>query len=398
MTKPKVKKITRILPCPSYDIERVESWLQDMAKEGLLLDSRSPFWHTLLHFVPCTPKTLRYRLEPRAKGLDYAEEPPEEAREIACESGWEFVCPFEEFYIYRTDRPDAPEMNTDTAVQAASLKRLKRSTLSSLIWQIVLIGHLFWDFGKAPYRVLVTFGSLYVILLAVFFLGFLGYDFLRFYYIFRLQKQLRKNIPMVHDKPWEPQAKLHRFSKLAALAINLFAIVLFLTTCGKAASLGKPATADYPGDPPFATIADLYPGSTLTSAGLDSHYNYYQEMSSDCAPVMLDWREFVNIQTADGQDIGSATMIVQYYETAAPWMARGLAADFLRRDQWDYFDNIKMLPAPDLGLDYVVVYEEISPSIIIQHGNIMVKATIILDDDLLYQWAEWMADRLKSGS
>lgn len=394
MKEPKVKKVTRILPCPSYDIERVESWLQDMAKEGLLLDTRSPFGTAFLRFIPGTPQTLRYRLEPKPKGADPGD-PPAEARELAQEYGWAFVCPFHDFYIYRTAQPDAPEMNTDLAVQAASLKRLKRQLVFHLLLQLWIIGDTLLNFGREPYRYIVTFGAIYAALFLLFFVGVLVYDLLRIVSIFRLQRRLRKQIPMEHEKPWKPHAAFHIGVRFSWFFASFLAFAVLLSACAKAASVGKPATVDYPSDPPFATIADLYPGSTLTSAGLDGSYNRYQQTSSNCAPLILDWREFVNIQTADGQDMGSATMIVQYYETAAPWMARGLADDFLRGDQRNYSDKITMLPAPDLGLDHVVVYEEFSPSIIIQHGNIMVKATI-LDEALLYQWAEWMAQYLKS--
>ena len=34
----KQRKIRRLAPCPAYDVEKIESWLADMAKEGWILE------------------------------------------------------------------------------------------------------------------------------------------------------------------------------------------------------------------------------------------------------------------------------------------------------------------------------------------------------------------------
>lgn len=393
--KNKVKKVRKMLPCPAYDIERVESWLGDMGREGLLLDKKHYAGSAFLRFVPCRPQNIRYRLEPKVKGMENNWEPPEEARALAAEYGWEFVCVFEMFYVYRTVRADAPEMNTDNLVQAASLKRLKKDLIISLLWQTVSVAYVLFGFIREAFRFFVTFGSIYVVLFLLFFTGMLLTDIRRLEIILRLRKKLKQNIPMDHSRDWRKGAKLHKSIRLSVFLISMLAILTFFSTMFRTMSSPKADTGDYPGDPPFLTVADLYPGYGFQSAGLDGMYNYYQRLDSDLCREMIDWREFVKIQVKEGKEIGTATMIVEYYDTASHWLAKGLAMDFIRRDaQWKGIDSLERLPDPDLGLDYVFTYNEILPTMVIQHGNIMVKATLSKKEDL-YRWAEGMSEMLK---
>lgn len=392
--KEKIKKIHRILPCPAYDIERVESWLGDMAKEGLLLDKKSPFGSTFLRFVPAVPQNVRYRLEPKVKGMDNNWEPPEEARGLAANYGWEFVCPFEMFYIYRTVRADAPEMNTDNLVQAASLKKLKKDLVSSLFCQFITAGYALFGFGREPFRFVVTFGSIYVVLFVLFFLGAVLTAAFRLRHILRLRKKLKNDIPTDHGKDWKKDAFLHKTIRISSLSLWILTLVMIFSTFFSVMTLGKSATEDFPGEPPFVTVSDLYPGCSFGSAGLDSLYNYYQQMESDCCDKMIDWREFVKVFDENGDSLGTATMIVQYYDTKAPWLAKGLAQDFLRRDsKWDV-EKAEPIPLPELGLDHVYAYKAVSSTIILQHRAVMVHATFT-DEKLMYRWAEQMAEMLK---
>ena len=393
--KDKVKKVHKMLPCPSYDIERIESWLGDLGREGLLLDKKSPFGGSFLRFLPCRPQEIRYRLEPKAKGMDHNWEPPEEARNLAAECGWEFVCPFELFYIYRTIRTDAPEMNTDNLVQAESLKQMKRDLRFRVFSQIFTVCLALRWLVREPFRFVVTFGSIYAVLFVLFFFGILVSDILHLRHIIRLQKQLKEGIPADHSKDWKTGMSLRKGLRLAALLVWCLTLATIFSSCARVMGMPKTATVDYPGDPPFVTISDLYPEHTFTDGGLRDLYNYYQRSDSDLCREMIDWREFVKIHVKEGRQIGTATMIVEYYETAAPWLAQGLAQDFLRRDaQWKGIDSLDRLPDPELGLDYVFTYDNILPTMVIRHGNVMVKATLSTEEDL-YRWAEEMAEMLK---
>ena len=57
------KHVYRLPPCPAYDIEGMESWLSDMAANGLLL-SADGFFAGFAIFEKSEPRAVRYRLAP----------------------------------------------------------------------------------------------------------------------------------------------------------------------------------------------------------------------------------------------------------------------------------------------------------------------------------------------
>ena len=58
--------IYRLSPCPFYDVERTESWLQDMAQNGLFLE-KDGIGCGLACFQRGEPKEVHYRLVSRVK-------------------------------------------------------------------------------------------------------------------------------------------------------------------------------------------------------------------------------------------------------------------------------------------------------------------------------------------
>ena len=56
------KRVYRLVPCPWYDVEGIESWLESMAREGYFL-RKEAFFSGFTSFEQGEPKTVRYRLE-----------------------------------------------------------------------------------------------------------------------------------------------------------------------------------------------------------------------------------------------------------------------------------------------------------------------------------------------
>ena len=57
-----IKHVYRIPPCPSYDIEGMESWLSDMAAEGFVL-VKDGIFAGVATFEKTEPRKLKYRLQ-----------------------------------------------------------------------------------------------------------------------------------------------------------------------------------------------------------------------------------------------------------------------------------------------------------------------------------------------
>lgn len=95
--------------------------------QGLFLSKDDGFFLGLACFETGNPKRVRYRLDavPKEKAFSEFDEKKQAAIALAEEMGWEFVAEWKEFLIYRCDDAHLPELNTDPAVQALSLKRVQ---------------------------------------------------------------------------------------------------------------------------------------------------------------------------------------------------------------------------------------------------------------------------------
>ena len=389
-----MRKIYRPAPCPSYDVECLESWLTDMAENGRHLVKESVFL-SIFVFEEGLPKNVRYRLEPKPKdGMDTMR-PDDDARELAAEFGWEFVDDYGQFYIYRSTTPSATELNTDCVIQSLALKKVRSRLLSNLFAQGLLVTHALLRIMKEPFRYLVTFGPLYTVGFAALMLLLLSSDIRKFSHIRSLQKKLRKNEPLDHRKPWKKWAILHHVRKISYILFTVVIFGLVFTTCAKAWTIEKPSLADYPGDPPIVTIVDLDPNGRYESKPFLDNYDEYTQINSLFAPTILEWNEYGELTASDGE-VYTGFIRVTYYKTASPWLAEGLYRDYLRNAQRD--KHLSPYPISSLNTDQWIAFNRIVPTVLIQHGNVMVEASISLDTEegktALELWARLMAEKL----
>ena len=99
----------KILPYYVYQVDAIESWLDDQARQGLFLtDVRS---RLTMDFEKGDPRPVRYRIDVKQNPGTYGEK---ERIADYQEFGWKYVCELAaDMDVYRCDDPDAPELNTD---------------------------------------------------------------------------------------------------------------------------------------------------------------------------------------------------------------------------------------------------------------------------------------------
>ena len=132
--KEEKKTYYRLAPCPSYDVEGIESWLEDLAEEGLFL-TNDGFFCGFGFFHKEEPKKVKYRLQAKSSHGSFVTdsyEPLKEEMELSRELGWEFVVSHGEFFIYRSIEENVRELNSDPEVQAITLKEVKKRQFSSI--------------------------------------------------------------------------------------------------------------------------------------------------------------------------------------------------------------------------------------------------------------------------
>ena len=263
--------------------------------------------------------------------------------------------------------------------------------LFEAILVISALGRLFGEM----FRYLVTFGAIYAASFAIILVTALAVMVLHLCQITSLHIRIKKRVPLDHNKPWRKGAIWHRLGSVVFALLYLLFIGAILTQCTDTLASYGQKIDDYPGDPPFVTIGDLYPEGEYNNTSIGG-YNQYTAYSRDIAPVNIEWREYATVVTPEGEELEGA-LIVEYHETAAPWIAEGFAKELLRVALGESYND--PMDAPELDADYVAAYSFSGlPTLILQKGNIVVTARFSFDDGNGYpvdRWAELMLQMLE---
>ena len=109
-----MKCIRKFTPVSPYDIQWLESWLQDLALQGLYLAWFRPLFST---FVQDTPRRVRYRVEFCKEA--YQDGPPQDLKDLYSDFGWDYMGRAWDstLLIFRTRDSRAEEPHTDPPLQ-----------------------------------------------------------------------------------------------------------------------------------------------------------------------------------------------------------------------------------------------------------------------------------------
>ena len=344
--------VRRLPPCPLYDVERYESWLGDMAAAGLFLQAQG----VLARFRRGTPAPARYRLTAaRLKGsaFDFLPTAPlQEERTLYAESGWQFVCARGEFFIYGCLDPAAPELHTDPAVQALSLKMARRTAWSSFAGVLlnVVVQAVLWS-RRTPLLLLVE-QPLPVVCLLLFCCCMLGLALRDLYAVLRLTRRLRRGLPPDHRRPWRAAAWRHYLGLGVSWACFLAVLTSLLAAWAQPDPRRPLAESDGPF--PFARLTDLAEG-TLLDSETAAEQNTIERRASPLAPVIWECHED-GMLLRDGEPALNTVLSTVYYETAAPWIARRLAPELHRRVEVLASEAQPLPPLP--GIDAAYAYRD----------------------------------------
>lgn len=222
-------KTRRWIPCQSYDLEAMESWLEEMARCGWRLEQVGCFGCTAA-FAAAAPQMVRYRLTSAMDADTFGTEawlgPSEESRCLYAAYGWEYVAKRGPFYIYRTRDPAAREVDTDPHTQAPVLRSLHRRARESLLTLVLLFFLVYpltlnwWEILRTLWQHAPAAFLLYLIL----FLWITGFSLARARHYRCLCRQLEAGQSLDHGIPWRPRARRYRL--VSALHLGLLAACL----------------------------------------------------------------------------------------------------------------------------------------------------------------------------
>lgn len=392
----------RLIPCPSYDMEGTESWLEDMAEEGFFL-TKDGFFFGFGFFHKEEPRRVKYRLQARsAHGSFFTDEnePLKEEMELSEELGWEFVVQRGEFFIYRSKEENVRELNTDPAVQAITMKEVQKRQLNSiftcLLWTII------YPLAKKNGAVIVP--MLYMkTWFYLFSIGILLYFFLgsvrKLVYYTKLRKKLKNGEQPDREKNWKKKAWLQPAKIVLAVALCCTWGCLVLANIHRTVLFeDEIPLKEYTGNPPFATMADIAPGNPYEIVNM-GYVNTVTEWSDVLSPVNFIWEEYARVQVDEEREV-SGLWDVNYHELRWEWMAKLVALDYMRMDKERDYEIIGEM---DLGIDYAMAYlDDIHmQKVILRQGNKVLQGTFHEysgeqeDYFTMEEWAKLMAESIK---
>lgn len=386
----------RYPPCPSYDVGCMEAWLEHMAQTGLHLDGASGFFAGLATFTEGPPAQVKYRLEAVTKTGTLFEDndaPADEAVEMAQELGWEYVCRLRAFDIYRSDNALAPELNTDPQLQAQGLKtvekRMRGEVFHALFWWILYpllrsLGPVLTATHLGAWLTAWGYGLL---------LGQLAVAVYRLWFLMRMRKALLRGDPPRRPKDLQKAGLRYRLGHgMHIAAALLFVLVVIVRGTSGTLDYGelRQPMADFPGDPPFPTIADLAPEAAVYEEeyfGFADDENTFARWTTLPVKQAIVWEENAKLTFADGSAF-TGGLNVQYYEAKNEWVARRLAKTLYWRDRASW--NVEAIDLPELGLDDARGTDRVFNTVILRQGNKVVRAYFYNTAVRVINWNDWL--------
>ena len=410
MSQTEEKFYYRPIPCAACDVDRLEAWLEDMALEGLFL-SRDGFMTGFGIFYRSNPRRVSYRLIPTKKptSLLWDEtngDPTLQEQADRERYGWDYLARYGDFHIYRSDSPYASDLPTDRETREEALKVLSKRYRSS-VFSGILAGSVVSSVLKGEFfRSALFLGTWFSLLTLALLVSFLFSSVTYAVHYSRLRRRIREDDRFRReDVDWRSRAPGHYLFVLGQVVGITAAVCMILSVWAASTEPGfRTPVADYPGDPPFATAADL--------AGEGNYYlreqirlgdsNTYRVWNDPIARYCAEWDESGDIHRGSLNAPGDyISLSVEYFDTAAPWLARAVTWEFRWSDRFlnNRYEELEIPSAEELGVDYAVAYAKRGirfPTVILQKGTQVYHAYFVWNDGLdLQDTARAMAAALK---
>ena len=395
----------RFAPCPVYDLEGMEHWLEKLALEGLFL-STSGFFGTYGTFEKREPKAVRYRMQPLQKKKYYEDDglPHKAAWELAEEYGWSLICVVEDYAIYACDDPTAPELDTDPRIQALALRELYKKRRNGFLGSLAMMVFWFFRLWDRP-MTLLTLLPVWLFLPAL--LSWCLTPFTGLTELFHL-RGLCRNLSQGEPLTRSPRGKhiLHRINTiLAIIGVIWFPVIMVFSNFADWREYRWQPLDEYENTLPFSTMEEfmdgtIHPQRQVEIPQLRDDPIVFYEFSNHVAPrsTLLIPRQFALQQhgsvLSDGNPPIKGSLEVEYYEFQFEWMATQLYRELLnRKPREPYFETLELRELPT---EQEAAYRGNGEVLLLQDGCKVLKAAFDQNEEYLVleldQWAGTVAE------
>lgn len=131
-----MKNVYKLTPVNGLDLTGIENWLEEMALQGLYLESFLPHY---CRFRQGEPKRVRIRLEPNPRRT-LEDKLPKDKESFYQEAGWTFACEIRHSaLVFYNEDPNTPELHTDPTLLADRVRTLIQRTRRSIWFSSVIL-------------------------------------------------------------------------------------------------------------------------------------------------------------------------------------------------------------------------------------------------------------------
>ena len=396
------KRVNRFPPCPLYDVEGIESWLEDQARQGLIL-TKTGLFCGFAEFEKLEPKPMRYRLQPLPKKKFMEDAGPTDAAvELAEEYGWEYLCCMGEFAVFGCADPAVRELDTDPRVQALlyqqMYRRKRNSFFSNVVLFLLVVGLIGW---LGPLTYLLDQPGWYTGFLAMIWLALPFVTHQELKQLKYLKQKLSLGEPLSRKKDWRKTRAPHFVSAgLTAILLPAFYLILILNNfLGWQDGRWMPI-AQYQGNLPFGTMEQIAGKGTLEDSNwATDHNNELAVRSTVLAQTQITFDQTGEVKE-DGVVYADGSLQVDYYDMRTEWLAKELFQEIHRaatRSKGKYH-HYADLEDPALPADQVAAYSSYYPTLLLRDGTRVLRVQFFQFDQRvdwpLEHWAEAVAEPL----
>lgn len=248
----------KLAPACGFDLPAMESWLEDMALEGLFLDS---FSGSLMfaRFLKGEPKKLTYRIDLK-EYFDVL--PPPKMREMYEEFGWKFVTHYRnKGYIFCTESENPTELHTDPIAQSNGIRTIYDSNRKLYIAMIVIPLLLMIAFAVKVWRDLASWiiipissilGLPELMMLIALIASLKELRFLK-----SQMEALELGIPMEHRKEYQGYLKKQKFWFCYSILIPFCILIFGHASLFHVVTNEKPSPSDVTSSIPYIQLEEI---------------------------------------------------------------------------------------------------------------------------------------------
>lgn len=334
-------RVKRLRTINIYDIGKTESYLSDMAKEGLFLIGVKGLYYI---FKKKEPAEIEYRMEFGEKVLD------PKLLELYELSGWKHTCSLKGIHIFQAPASDIlVEPHTDTEEQSDTLQKccgkLKRliSIEIGLLMAVVIDAVLASGIGKTPVLNQLTSNFMYLYVMVLFF--YIIFEFARnLHTLTRIKKKLRMGMGIDHHEPWR---KVQGGLYIEWLIVGIILVLSLTSTICNIYTL----TGYFTGRTHYVISLDsklpvvrLNSVEKLEAPVIRAYYS--DENKHPLSDVDVKYylflkqmevnEQFIQKDMLWGKDIYEPSLRSNYYKVTLPFMVQGALSDVLHKAE-NYF-------------------------------------------------------------